>query len=112
MRKCDEYDGSGSVTDAATSWPRWVATSRPESRAPAIFFFFFFFSPPPPPFFFFFFFFSCRCRASLTYCSSMRGVIYDRKGRELAISIPMNSVFADPVDVKGREMVAPSLHLH
>jgi cell division protein FtsI (penicillin-binding protein 3) len=38
--------------------------------------------------------------------SPMRGVIYDRKGRELAISIPMDSVFADPVDVKDPEMVA------
>ncbi|MGC1594633.1 MAG: penicillin-binding protein 2, partial [Candidatus Acidiferrales bacterium] len=38
--------------------------------------------------------------------SPMRGVIYDRKGRELAISIPMDSVFADPVDAKDPEMVA------
>jgi cell division protein FtsI (penicillin-binding protein 3) len=38
--------------------------------------------------------------------SPMRGVIYDRKGRELAISIPMDSVFADPVDIKDPEMVA------
>jgi cell division protein FtsI (penicillin-binding protein 3) len=38
--------------------------------------------------------------------SPMRGVIYDRKGRELAISIPMDSVFADPADVKEPEMVA------
>jgi cell division protein FtsI (penicillin-binding protein 3) len=36
----------------------------------------------------------------------MRGVIYDRKGRELAVSIPMDSVFADPTDIKDPEMVA------
>jgi cell division protein FtsI (penicillin-binding protein 3) len=38
--------------------------------------------------------------------SPMRGEIYDRKGRELAISIPMDSVFADPAEVKEPEMVA------
>jgi cell division protein FtsI (penicillin-binding protein 3) len=38
--------------------------------------------------------------------SPMRGVIYDRKGRELAVSIPMDSVFADPTDIKEPEMVA------
>src|SRR5271169_5939510 len=38
--------------------------------------------------------------------SPMRGVIYDRKGRELAVSIPMDSVFADPSDIKDPEMVA------
>ena len=38
--------------------------------------------------------------------SPMRGVIYDRKGRELAVSIPMDSVFADPTDIKDPEMVA------
>jgi len=38
--------------------------------------------------------------------SPMRGVIYDRKGRELAISIPMDSVFADPADISEPEMVA------
>jgi cell division protein FtsI/penicillin-binding protein 2 len=38
--------------------------------------------------------------------SPMRGVIYDRKGRELAVSIPMDSVFADPTDIRDPEMVA------
>src|SRR5271156_4033629 len=38
--------------------------------------------------------------------SPMRGVIYDRKGRELAVSIPMDSVFAYPTDIKDPEMVA------
>jgi cell division protein FtsI (penicillin-binding protein 3) len=38
--------------------------------------------------------------------SPMRGVIYDRKGRELAISIPMDSVFGDPAEIKEPEIVA------
>jgi cell division protein FtsI (penicillin-binding protein 3) len=38
--------------------------------------------------------------------SPKRGTIYDRKGRELAISIPMDSVFADPADVKDASLVA------
>jgi len=38
--------------------------------------------------------------------SPKRGSIYDRKGRELAISIPMDSVFADPSDIKDAAMVA------
>jgi cell division protein FtsI (penicillin-binding protein 3) len=38
--------------------------------------------------------------------SPMRGMIYDRKGRELAVSIPMDSIFADPTDIKDPEMVA------
>src|SRR3984885_10782622 len=38
--------------------------------------------------------------------SPMRGDIYDRNGRELAISIPMDSVFGDPAEVKEPEMVA------
>jgi cell division protein FtsI/penicillin-binding protein 2 len=38
--------------------------------------------------------------------SPMRGEIYDRKGRELAISIPMDSVFGDPAEIKEPEMVA------
>ena len=38
--------------------------------------------------------------------SPKRGTIYDRKGRELAISMPMDSVFADPVDVKDAPLVA------
>src|ERR1700729_3719990 len=38
--------------------------------------------------------------------SPMRGVIYDRKGRELAVSIPMDSLFADPTDIKDPELVA------
>lgn len=38
--------------------------------------------------------------------SPMRGTIYDRKGRELAVSLPMDSVFADPADVSDVPMVA------
>ncbi len=38
--------------------------------------------------------------------SPTRGSIYDRKGRELAVSIPMDSVFGDPTDIKDPAMVA------
>jgi cell division protein FtsI (penicillin-binding protein 3) len=38
--------------------------------------------------------------------SPKRGTIYDRKGRELAVSIPMDSVFADPTDIKDASLVA------
>ena len=38
--------------------------------------------------------------------SPKRGVIYDRKGRELAISLPMDSVFGDPAEINDPEMVA------
>ncbi len=38
--------------------------------------------------------------------SPNRGTIYDRKGRELAVSIPMDSVFADPLEISDAEMVA------
>ncbi|MGA8367094.1 MAG: penicillin-binding transpeptidase domain-containing protein [Candidatus Acidiferrales bacterium] len=38
--------------------------------------------------------------------SPNRGTIYDRKGRELAVSIPMDSVFADPTEITDAEMVA------
>jgi cell division protein FtsI (penicillin-binding protein 3) len=38
--------------------------------------------------------------------SPKRGTIYDRKGRELAVSLPMDSVFADPADVTDPGMVA------
>jgi Cell division protein FtsI/penicillin-binding protein 2 len=31
--------------------------------------------------------------------SPMRGTIYDRKGRELAVSLPMDSVFGDPAEI-------------
>jgi cell division protein FtsI (penicillin-binding protein 3) len=41
--------------------------------------------------------------------SPRRGVIYDRKGRELAISIPMDSVFGDPAEIKEPELVASLL---
>jgi cell division protein FtsI (penicillin-binding protein 3) len=37
--------------------------------------------------------------------SPKRGTIYDRKGRELAVSLPMDSVFADPAEVTDAEMV-------
>src|SRR5271167_2618078 len=36
--------------------------------------------------------------------SPKRGTIYDRKGRELAVSIPMDSVFADPAEITDAEM--------
>lgn len=38
--------------------------------------------------------------------SPKRGTIYDRKGRELAVSLPMDSVFADPTDITDAGMVA------
>src|SRR6202795_1918022 len=38
--------------------------------------------------------------------SPKRGQILDRKGRELAVSIPMDSLFADPADISDAEMVA------
>jgi cell division protein FtsI (penicillin-binding protein 3) len=38
--------------------------------------------------------------------SPKRGAIYDRKGRELAISIPMDSVFGDPTEIKDASLVA------
>jgi cell division protein FtsI/penicillin-binding protein 2 len=38
--------------------------------------------------------------------SPMRGTIYDRKGRELAVSLPMDSVFGDPAEISDVEMVA------
>lgn len=38
--------------------------------------------------------------------SPMRGVIYDRNGRELAMSIPVDSCFADPDEISDPAMVA------
>ncbi len=38
--------------------------------------------------------------------SPMRGTIYDRKGRELAVSLPMDSVFGDPAEITDVEMVS------
>ena len=38
--------------------------------------------------------------------SPMRGPIYDRKGRELAVSLPMDSVFGDPAEITDIDMVA------
>jgi cell division protein FtsI (penicillin-binding protein 3) len=38
--------------------------------------------------------------------SPKRGLIYDRKGRELAVSIPMDSCFGDPGEIKDAAMVA------
>jgi cell division protein FtsI (penicillin-binding protein 3) len=38
-----------------------------------------------------------------------RGTIYDRKGRELAVSIPMNSCVADPAEISDAAMVASLL---
>ena len=34
--------------------------------------------------------------------SPKRGTIYDRKGRELAVSLPMDSIFADPAEISRR----------
>jgi cell division protein FtsI (penicillin-binding protein 3) len=41
--------------------------------------------------------------------SPKRGTIYDRRGRELGVSIPMDSVFADPAEIKDAAMVAQLL---
>lgn len=41
--------------------------------------------------------------------SPKRGTIYDRRGRELAVSLPMDSVFADPAEVSDPSMVAQLL---
>jgi len=38
--------------------------------------------------------------------SPRRGSIYDRKGRELAVSLPMDSCFGDPAEIKDAAMVA------
>src|SRR5580704_13562792 len=38
--------------------------------------------------------------------SPKRGALYDRKGRELAVSIPMDSVFSDPAEITDVSMVA------
>lgn len=38
--------------------------------------------------------------------SPMRGTIYDSKGRELAVSLPMDSVFADPAEITDVDIVA------
>ena len=38
--------------------------------------------------------------------SPMRGTIYDRKGHELAVSLPMDSVFGDPAEITDVEMVS------
>lgn len=38
--------------------------------------------------------------------SPMRGTIYDRNGRELAVSLPMESCFADPAEITDPSMVA------
>jgi cell division protein FtsI/penicillin-binding protein 2 len=41
--------------------------------------------------------------------SPMRGTIYDSKGRELAVSLPMDSVFADPAEISDVDMVGQLL---
>lgn len=41
--------------------------------------------------------------------SPNRGTIYDRNGRELAVSLPMDSVFADPASIADPAMVAQLL---
>jgi cell division protein FtsI (penicillin-binding protein 3) len=41
--------------------------------------------------------------------SPMRGPIYDRKGRELAVSLPMDSVFGDPAEIADIETVSQLL---
>jgi cell division protein FtsI (penicillin-binding protein 3) len=38
--------------------------------------------------------------------SPMRGTIYDRQGRELAVSLPMDSVFGDPAEITDIETVS------
>ena len=38
--------------------------------------------------------------------SPQRGTIYDRQGRELAVSLPVDSVFADPAEISDVEIVA------
>ena len=38
--------------------------------------------------------------------SPMRGTIYDRKGRELAVSLPMDSLFGDPAEITDVDMVS------
>jgi len=38
--------------------------------------------------------------------SPMRGTIYDRKGRELAVSLPMDSVFGDPAEITDIQTVS------
>src|SRR5579872_384193 len=38
--------------------------------------------------------------------SPMRGTIYDRKGRELAVSLPMDSLFGDPAEIMDVDMVS------
>lgn len=38
--------------------------------------------------------------------SPMRGTIYDRQGRELAVSLPMDSIFGDPAEINDVPMVA------
>src|ERR1700740_531782 len=38
--------------------------------------------------------------------SPKRGTIYDRKGRELAVSLPMDSVFADPAEISDVSLVS------
>jgi cell division protein FtsI (penicillin-binding protein 3) len=38
--------------------------------------------------------------------SPMRGTIYDRKGHELAVSLPMDSVFGDPAEIADVDIVS------
>src|SRR6202162_1178945 len=38
--------------------------------------------------------------------SPKRGTIYDRKGRELAVSLPMDSVFGDPAEISDVALVS------
>src|ERR1700683_1361090 len=38
--------------------------------------------------------------------SPKRGTIYDRKGRELAVSLPMDSVFGDPAEISDVTLVS------
>src|SRR5579875_2735281 len=41
--------------------------------------------------------------------SPMRGTIYDAKGRELAVSLPMDSVFADPAEITDVDLLSRAL---
>ncbi len=55
-----------------------------------------------------------RQQQRLFEISPARGSIYDRKGRELAVSMPMDSCFGDPAEIKDASLVArllaPILH--
>ncbi len=47
-----------------------------------------------------------RQQRRIVLITPKRGVIYDRNAQELAMSISVDAVFADPAEIKDREMVA------